>query len=49
MKSGKRFLSALLAAFLLTSAAGNFIMPVYAAEETAEKTFDDKYADESNQ
>ena len=43
MKSGKRFLSVLLAAVLLTSTASHFIMPAYAAENTTAKTFDDKY------
>lgn len=43
MKSGKRFLSVLLAAVLLTSTASHFIMPAYAAEDTTAKTFDDKY------
>lgn len=43
MKSGKRLLSALLAAVLLTSSASAFPISVYAAEEKVERTFDDKY------
>lgn len=43
MKSGRRFLSVLLAAVLLTSSASHFIMPAYAAEDKVEKTFDDEY------